>query len=101
MPLFHIKILLLILIQSLDNYFNSVDIKNLYTAGSIISFGNIQVNRSLSATMPIKTKSTKLPLMIARKYGQGNIIYLALELHSQLLNIQPEAYQFLKNLLSN
>jgi hypothetical protein len=67
--------------QGLYNHPNIIDIKNWCDAGSIISFGDIQVNMNLSVNILMKTKSTKMPFMVVRKYGQGNIIYLALHLH--------------------
>jgi GlcNAc-PI de-N-acetylase. len=86
--------------QGLYHHPNIIDLKNWCDTGSIISFGDIQVKMNLPVSIPMKIKSTKMPLMVVRKYGQGNIVYLALSLHSQFLHYHPEIYKFLANLLS-
>jgi hypothetical protein len=55
----------------------------------------------MPVTIPITSQRTKRPLMVVRHYGRGIIIYIALNLHPQLLTMQPEAYKFLVNILSN
>jgi LmbE family N-acetylglucosaminyl deacetylase len=80
---------------------NIIDIHDLYNEGSIISFGGIQIKANLSVNIPLQIKSTKMPLIVTRKYGQGNIIYIALHLYPQILSIQPETYKLFVNLLSN
>jgi hypothetical protein len=85
--------------KGLYNHPNIIDIKNWYNTRSIISFGDIQAKMNISVNVPMKTKKTKMPLMIERKYGQGSIIYLALSLQSQFYNYNPEIYKLLANLL--
>ncbi len=83
------------------HYPNVVEVKKWQSAGSVISYGEIHVKMNMPVTIPITSQRTKRPLMVVRHYGRGIIIYIALNLHPQLLTIQPEAYKFLVNILSN
>jgi hypothetical protein len=82
-------------------YPHVVEVKKWQTAGSVISYGEIHVKKNLRVTVPIQSQSTKTSLMAVRHYGHGIIIYIAFNLHPQLLTIQAEAYKFLANILSN
>ncbi len=87
--------------QFLFHYPNIIDIMKWQNAGSVISYGEIHIKMNMPVNIPITSQSTRMPLMVFRHYGQGVIIYIALNLHPQLLTIQPEAYKFLANILSN
>jgi hypothetical protein len=87
--------------QFLFHYPNVVEFKKWQSAGSVISYGEIHVKMNMPITIPMKSQRTKMPLMVVRDYGRGIIIYIAFNLHPQLLTIQTEAYKFLANILSN
>lgn len=87
--------------QFLFHYPNVVEVKEWQRTGSVISYGEIHVKMNMTVTIPIRSRYTKMPLMVVRHYGQGVIIYIAFNLHPQLLTIQTEAYKFLVNILSN
>lgn len=80
---------------------NILKFKNWQNAGSAIAYGEIHVKKSMPVSIPIKSQSTKMPLMVVRHYGLGSIVYIAFNLHPQLLTIQANAYKFLVNILNN
>ena len=85
----------------LFRYPNVVEFRKWQSAGSVISYGKIYVKMNMPVTIPVKSQLAKMPLILVRHYGQGIIIYIAFNLHPQLLTIQEEAYKFLANILSN
>jgi hypothetical protein len=87
--------------QFLFHYPNVVEVEKWQRAGSVITYGEIHIKMNMPVTIPIKSQRTKMPIMVVRHYGRGIIIYIAFNLHPQLLTIQPETYKFLANILSN
>ncbi|HVN48465.1 MAG TPA: hypothetical protein VMU30_06535, partial [Bacteroidota bacterium] len=79
---------------------NIVKMTKWQNAESVIAFGDLNVKRGLSVTVPVQSQATKMPLVVIRRYGQGAIIYSAFDFHPQLLTVQTEAYKFLANILN-
>lgn len=84
-------------VMTTPNRLNDKDWKNwLFRRAHNVLSGTALAN----ASVPLRSQSTKLPLLAEWKVGKGTLTYCDLSLHPQFLNLLPGSFRLLANLIS-
>jgi LmbE family N-acetylglucosaminyl deacetylase len=64
------------------------------------AMGSVEVRNAQPAEVPVRAQTSGDPLIVTIPEHKGRIIYVALDVYSQLVNVHPGTFRLLANLLA-